>query len=108
VKVLAKPWRLARNVWLLRRDLAVWLLNRVAAKGSKPIAIRCVRCGHELTKPCKPGSPCHVFKWPEGPEGTTINGKFVRIRAGTLVYVRRQRARGGELRPDYDIRLKPF
>lgn len=103
-----KAWRFARNIVLLRRDLlewaAGWYLNRKATK-SPPVAIRCIRCGHELTKPCKPGSPAHAFRWPEGPPAKIGNEL---VKPGRLVYVRRQKSRGGQLRPDYEFRTRPF
>ena len=104
---MRKPWRFVRNVWLLRRELVVWLLRRLERSSApKPVPVRCVRCGHELTKPCRPGSPCHVFKWPESMGEGVVDGK--KVKPGALVYCRRQKARGGELRPDYELRLKPW
>lgn len=105
----AKFVRVVRNVWLMRSDLGVWLAGRYLKRkqdGNPPIAIRCNRCGHELTKPCKPGSPCHVFTWPDSAGEAKVNGGTV--RPGMLVYVRRQKPRGGQLRPDYEMRLRPF
>ncbi len=103
-----KVWRLARNLVALRGELLEWAagayLNRKASK-SKPVAVTCIRCGHELTKPCKPGSPAHVFRWPEGPPGKVGNEI---VHPGELVYVRRQKPRGGQIRPDYEMRTKPF
>lgn len=104
-----KAVRLARNLWLMRGDLGVWLAGRYLARkqeGKPPIKIVCQRCGNELTKPCKPGSPCHVFAWPAEGGEAKINGGTV--RPGMLVYVRRQKPRGGQLRPDYEMRLRPF
>jgi hypothetical protein len=103
--LLAKPVRFARNVWLLRRELLALVFRR-RPKEPEHVELRCIRCGRELTKPCKPMSPCHVFKWPEGIGEPVLNGQ--RVTPGTLVYVRRQKSRGGVFRPDQDIRLKPF
>lgn len=100
-----KPIMFGRNVWLLRRELFALVFRR-RSKPPEAHAVRCIRCGRELTGPCKPMSPCHVFKWPEGAGEPTISGQ--RVTPGTLVYVRRQKLRGGQLRPDRDIRLKPF
>jgi hypothetical protein len=102
---LGAPIRLARNLWLLRRELVALILRR-RPKEQPHWHVRCIRCGRELTKPCKPFSPCHVFKWPEGVGEPTIDSK--RVKAGDLVYVRRQKPRSGQLRPDHELRLKPF
>lgn len=102
---LAKPWRFTRNVWVLRRELLALLFRR-RAKPPAGTAIICIRCKRELTRPCKPFSPCHVFKWPEGVGDAIVDGR--RIGAGTLVYARRQKPRYGQIRPDRDLRLKPF
>lgn len=103
-----KVWRFASNVVRMRRELlewwAGWYLKRKASK-SQPVQLRCIRCGHELTKPCKPGSPAHVFRWPEGPPAK-IGEQLV--HAGELVYVRRQKPRSGQMRPDYEFRTRPF
>jgi hypothetical protein len=102
--VIARPLRLARNLWTLRRDLLAWAagryLERRAEKRNPPIRVICQRCGHELTKPCAPGSPSHAFRWTAemGPQHAP----------GTMIYVRRQKPRAGELRPDYELRTKPF
>lgn len=102
-----KPLRFVRNVWILRRDLAAMLFRRLRrGEETKPIRIVCRRCGNELTKPCAPGSPSHVFVWPQEAGEVTLNGKPV--RPGMLVYARRQKPRQGQLRPDYELRLKPF
>jgi hypothetical protein len=101
---IVKPFRIARNAWILRRDLVALILRR-RPKTPAGDALICIRCRRPLTAPCKPRSPCHVFKWPAGADGV-IDGQ--RVTPGTLVYVRRQKVRSGQRRPDTDMRLKPF
>jgi hypothetical protein len=104
-RAIVKPWRIVRNAWLLRRELLELVLRR-RPKPPTGYAIVCIRCGRDLTRPCKPKSPCHVFKWPAEAGTATIDGQ--RVEPGTLVYVRRQKVRGGQRRPDTNMRLKPF
>lgn len=102
---IVKPYMFARNVWILRRELFAIVFRR-RPKQPDAHAVRCIRCHRELTAPCAPMSPCHVFKWPEGVGEPILSGQ--RVTPGTLVYVRRQKPRAGQMRPDTDIRLKPF
>jgi hypothetical protein len=84
---------LARNLWFLRGEL--WaILRRKKDKRPPPVAVRCVACKHELTKPCIRGRVKHVIKWPAGEPG---------FEAGQLVEVRRQKVRGGQYEKDYDL-----
>jgi hypothetical protein len=93
------PWwikarNVVRNLWHLRREL--WrIIRRKPVEQPEAIPLRCEACGHELTKPCRRGRWKHVIRWPEGVAGHP---------AGTLVEVARQKPRGGEYRPDHDLR----
>lgn len=84
---------LVRNLWFARREL--WaILRRKKEKRLPPIALRCVACKHELTKPCIRGRTKHVIKWPADQPG---------FEPGQLVEVRRQKPRGGQYEKDYDL-----
>lgn len=93
---LRKLGRLLRNVWLLRRELAerYGLLRR---KPVKVAELRCLHCGRELTRPCRPARRAHMIRVPEGFGTATFPD-------GSIMYVARtkpgQRAR--------DVRSAPF
>ena len=90
-------WNLARNLWVLRGEL--WsILRRKPPKREPGIALTCIVCRHELTKPCRRGRIRHVVRWPQEADGL---GGFA---AGQLVEVRRQKPRGGAFEHDDDLR----
>ena len=89
---------LVRNVWVLRREL--WaLIRKKPTPEPEGIAVVCLACRHDLTKPCKRGRARHVIQWPEAMDGV---GGFA---TGQLVEVRRQKPRGGSF--DKDDALRP-
>src|SRR5581483_6574027 len=97
---IVKPFRIARNVWVLRRELLALVLRR-RPKPPKPLndsPLTCLRCGRTLDRACKPNRLAHVFVWPEGAGVVTIDGE--RVEPGRRVYVRRQKpSSSGRLRP---------
>lgn len=78
---LRKLGRLLRNVWLLRRELAI----RYGLRRRKPVKaaeLRCLHCGRELTRPCRPARRAHMIRVPDG-FGTDKHP------AGSILYVAR-------------------
>lgn len=89
-------WNLLRNLWVLRREL--WrILRRKRDEQAEGIPVRCVACGHDLTKPCRRGRWKHVIRWPDGVPGH---------EPGTLVEIARQKPRGGTYDRDYTLEAK--
>lgn len=89
---MRKLLRLARNLWILRRQL----LQRYGLRRPQPIRtaeLRCLRCGRPLTKPCRPRHRAHTVKIPDGFPA-----------AGEIVYVAQTKA----FRPATDVRREPF
>jgi hypothetical protein len=84
---------LARNLWVLRREL--WqIIRRKKPERDEGIALVCVACRHDLTKPCIRGRSKHLIRWPDGVPGH---------EPGAYVEVRRQKPRSGQYEKDYDL-----
>jgi hypothetical protein len=89
---------IARNLWVLRGEL--WsIVRRKKPERDAGVALRCIACKHEITKPCIRGRTKHLVKWPAGVPG---------FEEGAYVEVRRQKPHGGQFEKDYDLtELKP-
>lgn len=86
-----------RNLWFLRGEL--WaIIRRKRAKQEPGVALTCIVCRHDLTKPCRRGRTRHLVVWPESMDGV---GDFTK---GQLVEVRRQKPRSGRFQQDEELR----